>query len=237
MNKRSHVRQRGQPSANDTPLKDLVHNFSDKVCKKNGSTWAKLWVQWLIKQQYDSGPMRHDQEDPFDLDRSQEENKCGDEGVWFLAGPPFGTGSYGSGGTYSKFVVLSPGTWHIMASPFTSYVSKQEYPSIDTAKLFERAKKDVDTTYRLEGTLDGLTLCATRVQEKQPYQIRNIPDDNIIAPRSELLANSAAEMCIDGYFFWLKPLDAGPHLLHLVAYSRVYEFDVKFQLNVRGPRS
>jgi hypothetical protein len=125
-----------------------------------------------------------------------------------------------------------------LASPFTSYISQAEYPSIAPDGLFERAKEEVDSLYKLEATLDGLNLTGCRVQIQDPFPIKNIPPKNILSMSSEeLIASiSTANMCIDGYFFWLKPLRPGAHLLHLLAYSRVYEFDAKFQLNVKGPK-
>jgi len=122
-----------------------------------------------------------------------------------------------------------------LASPFTSYVSKEEYPSLPANKLYEQAKKDVDSVYKIEATLDGLNLAGCRVPIKDSYPIENIPQRNVLGlSRDELeKCKNTVNLCSDGYTFWLRPLPPGLHLLHLLAYSRVYEFDVKFQLNVR----
>jgi hypothetical protein len=218
------------------PMRDIEHGHDDKVCQKNCTDWAKLWLDWMLTQESDKSTLLPEYDvDPFKVDTSQGKTKCGDESVWFLAGPPYGAGT---AGTYSKFIVLPPGIWHILATPFTSYVSQEEYPSIAPEKLFERAKKDVDTLYKLEASLDGINLSGCRVQTENSFPIKNIPNENVLAISSDELirAKSTVNMCIDGYFFWLKPLEPGLHLLRLLAYSRVYEFDVKFQLNVRGPK-
>lgn len=223
------------------PLAQYEHGHNDIVCGKNCTEWVKLWLRWMLTQESTNNPLLPEYNRvPFDIDSSQGETMCDvdEEGnrnssVWFLAGPPYGASS---GGTFSKWVALPPDRkWHILASPFTSYVSKEEYPSIPSNKLYEQAKKDVDTVYKLEGTLDGLNLSGCRVAIKEPFPIQNIPPRNVFGlSRDELTKyKNTVNMCSDGYTFWLRPLPPGLHLLHLVAYSRVYEFDVKFQLNVR----
>jgi hypothetical protein len=220
------------------PLADIEHGHDDKVCNENCTTWVKRWVDWMVKQPAGDSPLnpRYDAS-PFEPDNSQEIcNDKRDEGVWFLAGPVY---SNRIAGTYLKYIVVRPGNWHILASPFASYVSQLEYPSIPTNKLFQKAREEVDSTYRLEASLDGLNLSGCRVQIKEPFETSALGRDNILVTEPGELKRfkNKASMCVDGYFFWLKPLDPGLHILHLVAYARVYEFDVKFMLNVRGPRS
>jgi hypothetical protein len=224
------------------PLAQYEHGHEDIICKKNCTDWVKLWLTWMLTQDSSKNPLLPQYAGPFEVDSSQGKDNAScdvdEEGnrnasVWFLAGPPYGAST---GGTFSKWVVLPPTRkWHILASPFTSYVSKEEYPSLSANKLYEQAKKDVDSVYKIEGTLDGLDLAACRVPIKDPFPIENIPANNILGlSDSELTkCKNTLNMCSDGYTFWLRPLPPGLHLLHLLVYSRVYEFDVKFQLNVR----
>jgi hypothetical protein len=219
------------------PLASIEHPHDDTVCRKNCDEWTKLWLEWMLTQPSERNPLLPEYDDrPFEIDISQGKTMCdGDESVWFLAGPPY---SAGAAGTYSKYVVVPRGRWHILASPFASYVSQEEYPSIPANQLFERAKQDIDSLYKLEATLDGLNLSGCRVQIRDPFSIKNIPQRNVLAlsPEELIECKSTAKMCMDGYFFWLKPLEPGLHQLRLLAYSRVYKFDVEFQLNVRGPK-
>jgi hypothetical protein len=219
------------------PLADIEHGHDDKVCNENCTGWVKKWVNWMVRQPASKSPMNPNYTaNPFERDHTQETcNNRRDEGVWFLAGPVY---SGRIAGTYLKYIVLPPGNWHILASPFASYVSQLEYPSIPLNRLFQKARGEVDTTYRLEASLDGLNLSGCRVQIKDPFETDELDRDNILAIEPEELKKSGnrTKICVDGYFFWLKPLEPGLHILHLVAYSRVYEFDVKFMLNVRGPR-
>lgn len=218
------------------PLAEIEHSHDDKVCKDNCTDWVKKWVDWMLRQPTTNTPLnpRYDAS-PFALDDTQELcNSEKKEGVWFLAGPIYSNRVFG---TYLKYVILPPGNWHLLASPFASYVSQLEYPSIPSHKLFQKAKEEIDSLYKLEASLDGLNLSGCRVQIKEPFETSNLGRDNILAISQPEMKKSGnkAKMCVDGYFFWLKPLDPGLHILHLVAYSRVYEFDVKFMLNVRGP--
>lgn len=218
------------------PMGAIEHGHNDVVCGKNCTEWIKSWMTWMLTQPSERSPfLLQYNPSAFDVDESQEESEKDEEGnsVWFLAGPPYGSRE---AGTFSKWVVLPPDRkWHILASPFTSYISKEEYPSLSADELYSQAKRDVDSVYKLEATLDGLNLAGCRVPIDKPFTIENIPQKNVLAlsPRELKECKSTVNMCSDGYVFWLRPLSPGLHLLHLLAYSPIYEFDVKFQLNVR----
>ena len=219
------------------PAGAIEHGHNDVVCGKNCTEWVKSWMTWMLTQPVENSPflLQYNNPSAFEVDESQVENESDEEGnsIWFLAGPPYGSRE---AGTFSKWVVLPPNRkWHILASPFTSYISKEEYPSIPTDGLYSRAKKDVDSVYKLEATLDGLNLAGCRVPIDKPFPIEDVPQKNVLglSPHELKECKGIVKMCSDGYVFWLKPLPPGLHLLHLLAYSPTYEFDVKFQLNVR----
>jgi hypothetical protein len=217
----------------------LEHGIRDSVCGRTAADWVKEWIEWLICEEADRSPLTSQyNQNPFDVDARQGRYSCRANGrresVWFLAGPVYGGRP---AGTYTKWVVLPPTRrWHILATPFTSFVSSEEYPSLNRKGLYQRAKKDIDSITALNATLDGEVLNGFRLPIKTPFQIQNIPPRNVMSLSNEELerCNYTVTMCADGQIYWLNPLDPGLHILHLSASSPVYEFDVKFQLNVRA---
>jgi hypothetical protein len=120
------------------------------------------------------------------------------------------------------------------------YNSKLEYPSLSETELYSLAKRQVDSVYRLEVLVDGLSLecCIVPI----------LPSDNAIVPIHEKNvlgishteiknANESIKIIGDGYGCFLNPLDPGLHILSFKTYSTTYSLDTQIQLNVRGPKA
>jgi hypothetical protein len=216
----------------------IEHNIDDEECKKNGTGWLKEWIEWMICEEADRSPLSPQySQNPFEIEGRQGEYSCEKDGekhsVWFLGGPVYGGRL---DGTYTKWVVLPPNRkWHILGTPFTSYVSHEEYPGLTKEELYLQASKDLQRA-TITGTLDGQPLKGFRVSIKEPFEVENIPSKNVMSLSNEELerCDHKVTMCAEGHVYWLNPLDPGLHLLRLTAHSPVYEFDVKFQLNVRA---
>ena len=97
-------------------------------------------------------------------------------------------------------------------------------------------KKNSILPIKIEATFDGMPLAGFRVDVKEPFAIENIPRENSLGLSQEelLKSHNKVEMACAGHVYFLRPLSSGLHILHLLAYSRVYQFDATFQLNVRG---
>jgi hypothetical protein len=223
----------------DHPYKNLQHPHYEKVFGKDCKGWMIEWISWLLEISYEDTPLINKQVNPFDkgYDSLRPAKEGADEGIMFLAAPVYGS----SANAYSNSLEIIPlGKWHLFFSPYMIYNSKLEYPSLNENELYNLAKRQVDSVYRLEVLVDGLSLECCRV----PI----LPLDNAIVPIHEKNvlgishaeiknANESIKIIGDGYGCFLNPLDPGLHILSFKAYSTTYSLDTQIQLNVRGPKA
>jgi hypothetical protein len=103
------------------------------------------------------------------------------------------------------------------------------------------AKRQVDSVYKLEVLLDGLSLECCRVPiTANDNAFATIPHErNILGiRRSEMEdGNNRIQIVADGYGCFLNPIDPGLHILTIKGYSPTYSIDTQIQLNFRGPKS
>lgn len=219
------------------PHKNLVHGHTEKVIGKDCTEWMVDWINWLVGLSYDINPIIARQVNPFDQGydslRESKENK--EIGIMHLAAPVYGS----NGNTYShNYVVVPVGEWNLFFSPYIIFNSKLEYPSLEEDELFNLAKSQVDSVYRLEVLLDGLGIecCRVPIPPEKNAILKNIPDRNILGINSDDLGDRSTKIIADGYACFLAPLKPGLHHLSFKAYSPTYSLDTQIQLNVRGPR-
>jgi len=234
-----HTEHTGHDSLGEGhPHKNLRHGHTEQIVNKDCTGWMIDWINWLLEMSYDENPMIARQVNPFNQGynslRTSKENK--EQGIMHLAVPVYGS----SGNTYShNYVVVPLGEWHLFFSPYIIFNSKLEYPSLEEEELFNLAKSQVDSVYRLEVLLDGLAVecCRVPIGPEKNAIVKNIPDRNVlgISPE-ELEDDNSTKIIADGYACFLAPLAPGLHLLSFKAYSPTYSLDTQIQLNVRGPR-
>lgn len=223
------------------PRHQVEHEHDEKVCNLDCTAWIKEWYKWLFAKPYDSNPLYITGEDRGAVEPEEEGQgnniKCsnGEESVWFLTPPMF---SYSSSATIIKHVNLPLGKWHFLASPYNCHASRELFPSLTSDQdLFQIAKRDVDSVYQLEMTLDGRNLGGCRVPIEKSFAIKLPLEHNILGLRSnELQKGNVMNIVSDGYWIFLGELSPGDHILTLKGYSPVYKLDVEFRLYVRGPR-
>jgi hypothetical protein len=221
------------------PHKKLQHGHSEKVFDKDCKAWMIEWIKWLLEIPYDDTPIVFRQGNPFDKSYDGLQPMEGDDkGVLFIAVPAYGSSS----NTYNNdFVIVPPGEWHLFLSPYVIFNSVQEYPSLDNDRLFSMAKRQVDSVYKLEVLLDGLSLECCRVPiTANDNAFATIPHErNILGiRRSEMEdGNNRIQIVADGYGCFLNPIDPGLHILTIKGYSPTYSIDTQIQLNFRGPKS
>ncbi len=224
------------------PNRDIQHGHLEKVHGKNCTEWTVEWLDWLLKMSYDDSPLVSRGDNPFDRHyNSLVPSKADKEkGVMFYA-----TSVYGSNAnSYTRdYVVVPLGEWDLFFVPYMVYNSKLEYPSLDEDELYNLAKRQINSTYKLEVSLDGIGLECCRVplapkkDSKMEFVIDHIPTKNVLGLEpAEMTGDVTAKMVGDGYACFLNPLTPGMHLLTLKAYSSTYYLDSVIQLNVRGPR-
>jgi hypothetical protein len=221
------------------------HPHDEVVLGKDCEGWLKEWVQWLLRIPHDKSPLFNQDTNPLDRGYESKFPVKPDEGIWFLAAPSYSIG--GSTGYVNRYEVIDVGNWHIFLVPYWIYNSTAEYPSLKNDSLFELAKKQVDSVYRLEVILDGMALECCRVTIDTPFtaeiirkkNVLNISANNKILPVTGKLKGielSKIEIVGDGYACFLNPLEPGLHLLSYRAYSPTYSLDTQIQFNVRGPK-
>ncbi|MBA3750730.1 MAG: hypothetical protein H0X03_07575 [Nitrosopumilus sp.] len=218
------------------PHKDLTHGHTDTVIDKDCTGWMKDWINWLLEIPYEDSPLITNQINPFNKGyNSLRPSKADKEtGIMHLAAPVYGS----SGNTYSNnYQVVPLGDWHLFFSPYIIFNSKQEYPSLEEDELFNLAKRQVDSVYRLEVLLDGIGVecCRVPIEPKDNAVVKNLPDKNVLGINpGELENDEPIKIVADGYACFLKPLPPGLHILSFKAYSPTYSLDTQIQLNVRG---
>ena len=236
LSSRSHSsRSHSSSHSGDTHIRHMLeHEHEDRVVNKDCTDWVKEWFKWIFTKDYDTNPLfLPDRQDIGAVEPDEDQGKInkGQESVWFLVPPML---SYNTAGTVIKRVNLPLGRWHFLASPYLSFASKQQLPSVPVNKLFDVAKHDVDKVYKLEITLDGINLAGCRVPIKTPFDV-TLPHRNVLGIKpAELKNGNGMDLVADGYWIWLKELPPGDHILALKGYSPVYKLDTEFHLYVRG---
>jgi hypothetical protein len=197
------------------------------------------WINWLLGISYDDSPLINGQNNPFSkpYDNLQPSDEDENKGVMFLAAPTYGS----NGNSYSNtFEIVPLGEWHLFFAPYMIYNSTLEYPSLDKNELFRRAKQQVDSVYKLEVFLDGISLECCRVPIKSERNaIVKIHEKNVLGISSKEIKDAKGSLKVvgDGYACFLRPLDPGLHILTFRGYSATYSLDTQYQLNVRGPKA
>lgn len=223
----------------------LQHPHDEVVLGKDCEGWMKEWIQWLLKISHDKSPLFNPDVNPLERGYESKFQVKQDEGVWFLAAPSYGVS--GSTGYVNRYEVVDVGSWHLFLSPYMIYNSTAEYPSLNNNRLFQLAKEQVNSVYRLEVALDGMSLECCRVTIDTPFKaeiirkknVLNITATNKILPVTNTkngIQFSEIEIVGDGYACFLNPLEPGLHILSYRAYSPTYSLDTQIQLNVRGPK-
>lgn len=220
------------------PHKVLQHGHYEKVFDKDCKEWMVEWINWLLELSYDNSPMVYQQVNPYKKDynnlRRSKEDK--EKGILFLAASVYGS----SGNTYSSSYEIVPiGEWHIFFAPYMIFNSKLEYPSLEEDELFSLAERQVNSVYKLEVLLDGISIecCRVPIKPEDNAIIRNIPDNNILGiDPEEIETDNSTKVVGDGYGCFLNPLDPGLHILSFRGISPTYSLETQIQLNVRGPR-
>jgi hypothetical protein len=218
------------------------HPHDEVVLEKDCEGWLKEWIQWLLKIPLDKSPLFNQDTNPLDRGYESKFPVKEDEGIWFLAASSYGTG--GNAGYTNRYEVIDVGKWHIFLAPYWIYNSKAEYPSLSDGELFKLAQEQADSVYKIDVTLDGMSLECCRVTIDEPFTAEMIRQKNVLKISDKMLpatgningANlSKIEIVGDGYACFLNPLQPGLHILHYSAHSPTYSLDTQIQLNVRGP--
>jgi hypothetical protein len=215
------------------------HGRHEMVGDKDCNDWTVEWWKWLLGKSIDespfmvighAGPDRYIAGQPTEM--QQRILKEHGESVWFLCAAPY------SGDRIVR-LNIPVGNWSILASPYNSIASTENYPSLKTtAQLSKLLHDDVDGIYELWAKLDGTSLnCQLVDMTDEQTEIEGIAPKNMFGIDNKTLMqkNNTIRMVQCGYWIWLKPLTLGDHLLHLHGYSRNYELDMKFDLSVTGP--
>ena len=220
------------------PQMDLSCGLAVNSNGKNGIDLMKDWLQWLIGLPTDNNPLLHEY-DPF-TDNNQSRRTGSPlgkpvKGVLFLA-----PSNYAAGGAeyYRNYLVVPLGEWHIFFCPYIIFNSTLEYPSRTEQELYDSAKRQVDSVYKLEASVDGISTECFRVpiEPKDAVEIKGIPDKNVLGIGAEEISSDGSLRIVgDGYGCCLNPLPAGLHTLNFKGYSPSYSVDTQFTLNVRGP--
>ncbi len=220
------------------PHNDLTHGHTEKVFDKDCEGWMIEWMEWILKMSYDDSPLFGKQVNTFagGYDNLRPSKEDREQGVLFLAAPMYGASGNSN---YNNYQIVPLGKWHIFFSPFVIYNSKLEYPSLTDEELFNLAKNQVDSVYRLEVLVDGINTecCRVPIDLTKKATIKSIPYKNILGvTREELDIDNTLTALVDGFACFLKPLPPGLHIISFKGYSRTYYTDTQIQLNVRGPR-
>jgi hypothetical protein len=217
---------------------DLEHAADDKVGNDNlnGEAWTQEWWRWLLQIDEMKSPLLQPPE-PVTLAWSsggqpnplQARNLEGpsNESVWFLAAPPYSTGTVR--------VHIPKGKWSILAAPYIAAASPALYPSLDIEGCKKLVDQDVDGVEVWYATLDGTMLTGCKVKSDNSFRVA-VPKNNPfgILPATQQDFNEI-DMVHYGYWVWTKPLEPGDHLLHLYGKSKNYYLDVTYHINVSGP--
>ena len=218
---------------------NMEHERHEMVGDKDCNGWTVEWWKWLLGKSIEespfmvighAGPDRYIAGQPTEM--QQRILKEHGESVWFLCAAPY------SGDRIVR-LNIPVGNWSILASPYNSIASTENYPSLKTtAQLSKLLHDDVDGIYELWAKLDGTSLnCQLVDMTDEQTEIEGIAPKNMFGIDNKTLMqkNNTIRMVQCGYWIWLKPLTLGDHLLHLHGYSRNYELDMKFDLSVAGP--
>jgi hypothetical protein len=215
------------------------HRPREIVGDKDCSGWTVEWWKWLLSKSNEESPFMvvgHAGSDRYIAGQPNDvQRRCMREygrSVWFLCPSPY------SGDRMIR-IDLPTGLWSILAAPYISAASQEMYPSLKTtAQLRKLVEDDEAGLYDLWAKLDGTSLngCIVKMTDV-PFEIDNVPIKNMLGMNKKIVQEKRGKikMVQYGHWIWLKPLSPGDHLLHLHGYSRTYELDVKFQLNVKGP--
>jgi hypothetical protein len=216
------------------------HAAREIVGDKDCNGWTVEWWKWLLSKSDEespftvfghAGPDRYVAGQPNEVQRRSMKEYG--RSVWFLCPSPYS-------GDKMIGINIPKGTWSILATPYVAVASNEAYPSLKTtAQLRKHVEDDVAGLYDLWAKLDGTSLngCVVKMTD-MPFNIDNVPIRNMLGMDEETVRQKQGKikMVQYGHWIWLKPLSPGDHLLHLHGFSKNYELDVKFQLNVTGPQ-
>lgn len=109
-----------------------------------------------------------------------------------------------------------------------SYISRE---------LTEIIVDDLCGLYEISATLDNVPISGCTVLRNVPFEVQNIPSDNVRGVPSDRLSHkNSMNVCHGGYYIMLnsesETLTRGEHLLHFKAQSVNYEIEAKVHIGV-----
>lgn len=213
------------------------HGHDEVVLGKNCDEWTKEWCKHLSVIGAEESPLFYNNgnSNPYkNLTKNVFRDHRKDntrEGVYFLSSRYTDPENYDY-----QYHIIPRGDFHLFAL-YGYYYCPEVYRSKKSEDLYELAQHQLDSTYKLEAKLDGRGIEFCRVSLEEPFEIRNIPEDNIFGLSADELRNCDYRLNMVGCFnvLFLKPLSVGNHLLDITGYSPFYGMNVGFQFDVLGP--
>ena len=211
-----------------------THPHNEKVLERECTPWVEESLANLFEIDTDESPLYSNTiYDPYDDRYRFKEHRKEDttEGVYFLYS------RYSDPDNYSyQYHLIPRGDWHILGF-YGFYYPLEVYKSKNADELYSLAKRELESTYRLEAKLDGKPIEFCRVSIDKPVEIKNIPVKNIFGLRNKELDDAGRKLHTVGDFYvvFLKPLEIGTHFVDIAGYSPSYTMNAGFQLDVIGP--
>lgn len=220
------------------PHRFVQHEHDEQVFGKNCTEWAVEWIKHLLEADVQQSPLFKRDYDPFD-DRLIIRVDGREEGVAMLTANLY---SQPSGSYQKSYLPLPRGNYHLFVAPFMVYASggsRGEYPSLSTEQAFELALKTIDSVYRLDVLLDGMSLecCKVLVDGSKDVQVTVPRNNNIlgISPGEFGEEERRVHVVSAGWVCFLHALTPGLHYLEVHADAKVYHLHQDWYINTRGP--
>ena len=173
---------------------------------RSWETWAAVWSRWLFSIPKNKNP---------GLDKTGKfgSEKQSDKRVWFLAG------TFGNEKAIKRRLTIPFGRSILFPILVKEDSFAEDHDLKKEEELIIRSKKATDRMRVLEATIDG-----EKLKNLQRYRVRSevhsitFPPNNIydVAPRR------TKSVC-DGFWIFLKPLEAGQHIIYFKGETRVVE--------------
>ncbi len=185
-------------NSNDVTSKDILYSRTDRPFGLSWEVWTIRWWKWLLSIPKEKNP-------GFDPtgERSYLPEQFQDENVIFLVGT--------FGGTAERTYTIPMGKSVLLPIINYTFCSKDEVSVLNDEDLQIRAQRDIDDIVEKQALIDGKSIL-----EIEKYRVKTKAFD-IIYPENNVfgLSKGPTRAVSDGYWIFLKPMQAGSHILYV----------------------